>query len=60
MLEQINNIYKQLTYNDLNGGSIVVSVLLAIIFIGLITYFFIQINFLLKLLKYTLSLFILK
>ena len=44
MLEQINNIYKQLTYNDLNGGSIVVSVLLAIIFIGLITYFFIQIN----------------
>jgi len=44
MLEQINNIYKQLTYNDLNGVSIVVSVLLAIIFIGLITYFCIQIN----------------
>ena len=44
MLEQINNIYKELTYNDLNGGSIVVSVLLAIIFIGLITYFYIQIN----------------
>jgi len=44
MLEQINNIYKELTYNDLNGGSIVVSVLLVIIFIGLIIYLYIQIN----------------
>ena len=44
MLEQINKIYKELTYNDLNGTSIAVSILLAIIFIGLITYFYIQIN----------------
>ena len=44
MLEKINKIYKELTYNDLNGTSIAVSVLLIFIFIGLITYFYIQIN----------------
>ena len=44
MLEKINKIYKELTYNDLNGTSIAVSILLAIIFIGLISYFYIQIN----------------
>ena len=44
MLEQINDIYKGMTYNDLNGGSVGVSVLLVIIFIGLIIYLYIQIN----------------
>jgi hypothetical protein len=49
MKEKINKIFKELTYNDLNGGSIFISALLIIIFVGLTTYFFIQIN--LKLLQ---------
>ena len=49
MKEKINKIFKELTYNDLNGGSIFISTLLIIIFVGLTTYFFIQIN--LKLLQ---------
>ena len=44
MLKEINNIYKNINYNDLNNTSIIISILTIVIFIGLISYYYILIN----------------
>ena len=44
MIEKINKIYEEITYIDLNASNIFISILLFLIFIGLIIYFYIKIN----------------